>query len=148
MTTASATPRGNQRVVSTRRGPLISSATGNTAIRLLFSSATPRMAPAPSHHRGSPPRRIRAPTQHTATHASRSMVVVLSRCATPRSTPATVMQAAASSCSARLPPSSRAIMPLSRTTPAAISADGRRSATSESGATLPTSRAKAGASGG
>ena len=129
MTTASATPRGNQRVVSTRRGPLISSATGNTAIRLLFSSATPRMAPAASHHRGSPPRRIRAPTQHTAT-------------------PATAMQAAASSCSARLPPSSRAIMPLSRTTPAAISADGRRSATSESGATLPTSRAKAGASGG
>ena len=95
-----------------------------------------------------PVRTARASSQHSRAEKSTSYVVVLTMCPVTRVTAETAAQLAAMSWARRLPPSSRAISPVTSTIAAPARALGSRSATSEPGASASISRAITGVSGG
>jgi len=148
---ATAVPSHGHRPASAARGPTASTPTStpasSTSGSSLFCRARPATTPVASQI-GPPSRSERASSQVRAVQASRSYVVVDSRCPTASSTAETPMLAAASTWAPFEPPSSRAIRPVISTTSAAASTDGRRNPVSEPGSTVSIARASSGVSGG
>ena len=145
-------PSSRYRLRSSRRcgvtaKPATTAAARNQIVHLA-SAATPAHSPMASHQRGSPLSSSRSTRYSRIAQATKSGVVVLSRCMAPRNSAQPATHTAASTCPARPAPRMRLMPAVSSTSALSPSAGSTRSPTRELANSNAARRAASGVSGG